>query len=174
MTLAVDQEACLFLTKHSDEPFFTIPAYYNIINKKDNPNFATEMATLKKSAKLLADPKAGFESKDAEDRFLTAALVLTRYQAVKPGTIGQPKMEPISAEESKQILLAIAEANWTSTAPGMFMMNPQAMFNRLPNKTGWTQPMDFKLFPEKAKEWLKANAGSYRVQKYVSEKPSDK
>ncbi len=172
--LNLDQEACLFLTKHADEPFFTLPAYYDVISKKDNPGFAKEMETIKKAAKLLSDPKAGFESKEAEDRFLTAALVLTRYQKIAPGTVGQPKTEPIGAEESKKILLALADADWTNNGPGFSMMNPQMMFNRLPNKTDWVQPTDFKVFPEEAKKWLKTHAETYRVQKFVSEKPSEK
>lgn len=167
--LVLDQEACLFLTKHPDEPFYTLPAYYDVISKKDNPAFAKEMETVKKAAKLLADPKEGFESKDAEERFLTAALVLTRYQRVAPGTVGQPKTAPIGAEESKKILLAIADADWVNAGTGFARMNPQMMFNRLPNKAGWVQPTDFKVFPEAAKKWLKDNAETYRVQKYISE-----
>jgi hypothetical protein len=170
--LEADQEACLFLTKHPTEPYFTISAYYNIINKKDNANFDKEMAAVKKAAKLLSDTKAGFASKAAEDRFLTAALLLTRYQVIRPGTMGAPKTEAISPEESKQILLGIADGDWVNNArdPFMFSMNPQAMFNRLQNKTGWTQPKDFKNLPEEAQKWLRANAETYRVQRNVAEK----
>ena len=176
--LEVGQEACMFLTKHPDEPFYTLQSYTDVLNKKDNPNFAKEMEPVRKAAKLLSDPKAGFDSKDAEDRFLTAALLVTRYQTVRPTATGQPKLEPISAEESKQILLAIADADWAPKAvvgPQFFAMTPQNTFNRLQNKTGWTQPKDFRQFPDEAKKWLKANAETYRVQKYVSsEKPMEK
>jgi hypothetical protein len=176
--LEVGQEACLFLIKHPDEPFYTLQNYNDILNKKDNPNFAKEIELVRKAGKLLADPKAGFESKDAEDRFLTAALLVTRYQTVRPTGTGQPKLEPISAEESKQILLAIADADWAPkpvVGPQFFAMTPQNIFNRLQNKPGWTPPKDFRQLPDEAKKWLKANAETYRVQKYVSsEKPAEK
>src|SRR6516165_6901582 len=35
-SLAVDQEACLFLQKHADEPFFVIQNSNDVVNKKDN------------------------------------------------------------------------------------------------------------------------------------------
>ena len=170
VSLSVDQEVCLFLTKHSDEPFYVIQNYNDVLNKKDNPNFEKQVEPVRKAAKLLADPKAGLASKDTEERFLTAALLLTRYQTNRPGTVGQPKTEAVAADESKQILLAIADADWTKAAPEYFAMTPQNMFNRLQNKTGWTQPRDFKQFPDEAKKWLRANAETYRVQKFVSEK----
>ena len=171
-TLAVDQEACLYLTKHSTESFFTLPAYYDVVNKKDNPNFAKEIEWVKKAAKLLADPKTGFASKDAEDRFITAALLLSRYQRRVFGTVGEPKSEPISAEESKQILLALLDADWTNAGrdPQIARTSPQLFFSMLPNKPGWTQPKDYKQFPDEARKWLKANAETYRVTKIVSEK----
>jgi len=168
--LEVGQEACLFLTKHPDEPFYTIPAYYDIINKKDNPNFDKEMESIKKGAKLLSDPKAGLDSKSADDRYLTAALLLTRYLAVRPSPM-PPKTEPIAAEESKKILQALADADWTKNEPMMWQMNPQAMFNRLQHKSGWTQPQNVKEIPEAAKRWLRANAESYRIQRNVYDKP---
>jgi hypothetical protein len=175
--LEVGQEVCLFVVKHPEEPFYTIQANTDILNKKDNPNFAKTLEPIKQAAKLLADPQTGFASKDAEERFLTAALLVVRYQTARPTASGQPKLEPISAEESKQILQALAEADWAKplAGPQFMAITPLNIFNRLQNKPGWTPPKDFRQFPDEAKKWLKANAETYRVQKYVSsEKPAEK
>ena len=52
-------------------------------------------------------------------------------------------------------------------------MNPQALFYQLGNKPGWTQPGDFREVPAAAKKWLKENAGTYRIERFVTE-DSDK
>ena len=51
-------------------------------------------------------------------------------------------------------------------------MTPQTMFYRLgvTAADGWTQPKDFKQFPEAAKKWLTDNADKYRIQRFVREK----
>jgi len=171
VNLTVGQEACLFLVKHPTKDFYTLNAYYDVLNKTDNPNFGTETGEVKRVARLLANPKAGLTSKDKEERFQTASLLITKYRTPRP-YIEKPKMETVPAAESKLILEALADADWTM-APGragVFMMNPQAMFYRL-NLTpadGWVQPKDFKEFPAEAKKWLKANAGKYRLQRYAS------
>lgn len=173
-TLAKDQEALLFLTKAPRESFYVGTMYYNIINKKGNANFAKEVSEAKRYAKMLAEPMAGLESKNKEDRFLTAAMLLTRYRTPKGFVAGKPPAtEPIDAKESKLILLAMADANWGPPRPGMFQMNPQAMFYRLglkPGEAGWNQPKDFRQFPEAAKKWLKEHADTYRIQKFVEPK----
>lgn len=174
-TLAKDQEALLFLTKAPRESFYVGNMYYNIINKKGNANFTKEVAEAKRYAKMLAEPMAGLESKNKEERFLTAALVLTRYRtprAFVPGKV--PTTEPIDAKESKLILLALADADWGPPRPGLWSMNPQTMFFRLglkPGEEGWTQPRDFRQVPEAAKKWLKEHADTYRIQKFAEPKP---
>src|SRR5262249_49734230 len=39
VTFTLDQEACLFLTKHHSGDFYTAPAYFSVINKQGNANF---------------------------------------------------------------------------------------------------------------------------------------
>src|SRR5262249_11390638 len=144
--------------KHPKEDFYTAQNYFDVIDKK-SPNFAKELAEAKKAAKLLADPKAGLKAKDADDRFLTAAMLIIRYKTPKGDGA---KLAPVDADQSKLILLALADADWSPKA-GRFMMTPQAMFSRLgvTAADGWTPPKDYKEFPDQAKKWLKANAGKY-------------
>jgi len=175
--LVKDQEVCLLLNPHHEGNFYTAPAIGGaIIKNKDNPQaFNTEVDEVKRCVKLLANPKAGLESKDANERLLTVGLLLTRYRA-QPAYVQNPKLVDIDAKQSKAILLTLAEADWAKVTPGMFQMNPQNLFFRLglTAKDGWTQPKDFKQVPEAAKQWLKDNADKYRIQRFVAPEKSEK
>jgi hypothetical protein len=175
-TLALEQEACLFLVKHPTEDFYVGQAYYDVINKKDNADFDKNLDEVKRAVKLLADPMAGLKSKSNDERFQTAALLVARYRTPRPG---QTKTEPIDSEESKQILLALADADWNPKpmpGPAGFQTNPQAIFFRLnlQPQDGWTQPKDPKDIPDAARQWLKDNAGKYRLEHFVADKKGDK
>jgi hypothetical protein len=161
------QEVCLFLTEHADGAFYTAPAYFSVIDKKDNPNFEKDVAEVKRCAKLLDNPKEALKSKNADDRFLTAALLLQKYRSQRQGA---GKQEQIDAEESKQILHAIADADWKKQVVG-FQLTPLTAFYSLglTPDDGW-KPMNGTQIPEAAKEWLTKNADTYRIKRFVVEK----
>lgn len=169
VNLVPGQEACLFLTKAPKATYYLAGAYYNVINKAGNNNFENEVKEAKRCGKLLADPMKNLKSDKNEDRFLTAAMLMSRIRKTgypNPADRNQ-KTEPIAAEESKLILQAIADADWSNNNPVMFRMNPSMTFNMLGQKEGWTQPRDYREFPEAAKKWLKDNASTYRIQRVV-------
>jgi hypothetical protein len=173
VTFTLNQEACLFLTKHHEGDFYTAPMYFSVINKQGNANFDKEMDEVKHGAKLLADPKAGLAAEDKADRLLTAGMLVARYRQRRPSD-GEPKTQPIDAELSKKILRTLADTDWAArpARPGPFQMTPQNIFFQL-NLTaadGWTAPKDFKQLPEKAKQWCADNADKYRIQRFVWEK----
>lgn len=171
-TLSLDQEALIFVTKHPTEDFYLGQAYFDVINKTGNQDFDKNLDEVKRCVKLLADPMGALKGKNADDRFLTAAMLVARFRTQKPG---ETKSEPIDAEESKLILQALADADWTpkpGAGLGGLQMNPQAVFFRL-NLTpadGWTPPKDAKEIPDAAKQWLKDNTGKYRIERFVAEK----
>jgi hypothetical protein len=172
--LTIGQEACMFLTKHSGADFYTPPMYFSVIDKK-TPDFEASIDEVKKCARLLADPKASLEAKKADDRLLTAALLLFRYRTPRFG--GVQKTEPIDPTESKLILTALADADWGPPAGGTtYQMTPMALFHQLgaTEKDGWKPPVDFEQFPRDARKWLKENAGKYRIERFVAEKKKDK
>src|SRR5437773_2771512 len=68
-----------------------------------------EIADATQCAKLMENAKESLQSKDQKDRYLTAALLITQYRTMR--TQGA-KTEKVSVEESKLILLALAEADW--------------------------------------------------------------
>ena len=176
--LSLQQEGCLFLVKHPEEDFYIGLNYYDMIGKQDNGNFDKDMEEVKRCVKLLADPAAGFKAKSADDRLLTAAMLVTRCRTQRPGAV---KTEPIDAEQSKQILLALADADWTPKAvvgPGRFTalpLNAQSIFFQLglTEKDGWTPPKDAAAIPDAARQWLKDNAEKYRIERFVAEKKND-
>jgi hypothetical protein len=175
-SLVLDQEAMLFLVKHPEADFYVMPAYYSVIDKK-SPGFANDLAEVQKAARLLADPKASLESKNADERLLTAGLLISRFRTPR---VGAPaKTEPIDATQSKLILQTLADADWKA-APrpgiGLYLMTPQALFFRLglQAKDGWVQPKDGKAIPEAAQKWLKDNADTYRIERFVAAEKTEK
>jgi hypothetical protein len=176
INLAVGVESVLFLVQHPTKDFYTVNAYYDVINKAGNPGFATTVADVKRYAKMLANPKPGLESKDKEERFLTAALLISRYRTPRIVPAGAPpKTELVSVAESKLILEALADADWTSPRPGLMQFSPRQSFYQLglTPADGWTQPKDFKQIVPEATKWLKANAGTYRIQRYLRERKGE-
>src|ERR1700738_5017845 len=99
-------------------------------------------------------------------------MLETRYRTPKAWA---QKTEAIGAEESKRILQALAEADWTPKPGDAFVTTPDKAFAQLglTDKDGWAQPADFKDYPEAAKKWLKENADKYRIQRFVADEKKD-
>jgi hypothetical protein len=177
-----DQEVLVFLNPHFEANFLEATVYYNVIDKKGNANFEKDLAEVKKYAKLLANPKDGLTSKDKDERFTTAAMLVAQYRARRPG-VNEPKTEAVDAETSKLILTALAEADWKANT-GFNRLSPMMTFQQLgvTEKDGFTPPareimgqkqVDFQKYPEAAQQWLKDNAGKYKIQRFVYEEKKD-
>ena len=106
-------------------------------------------------------------------RCVVAALLIARYRTPRPFT-PMPKTEAIAAEQSKLILEALSGADWGNVPGRNWALSPQGLFFRLglTPGDGWVQPKDFKQLPTEAKKWLKANSGTYRIQRYVAAPPA--
>jgi hypothetical protein len=180
-TLQIEQECCLFLTKHPDADFYIATGTAaDVINKKDNDAFDKTLEEVKGAVKLLADPMEALKGKNAEDRTTVAEMLISRYRMPRPMTTGE-KTEKIDAEESKLILQALSDADWKQKndgprRPGLpFQLSPQNSFFQLnlTEKDGWTPPRDLNDLPEAAKKWLKDNAGKYRIERFAAEEKKD-
>jgi hypothetical protein len=180
--LTLNQEACLFLTRHHKGDFYILSTLAPVINKQGNTNFDKDVDQVKHCFKLLADPKGGLKAENKADRLLTANMLMTQFSAPKPST-GKRTMKPIDPELSKQILLVLADADWEARPAGLggFMLTPRAIFGRfqsqLTEKDGWKPPktpqeaQEFnKHFNENAKKWCKENADKYVIKRVVFEK----
>jgi len=164
-------EVILFLRPHFDANFHVAPNYYDGIFKSPNSGFEQLVPEIKRAGKLLNDPTAGLTSKDVKDRTETATLLIARYRGPDYSDPNR-KQEPIDARESKLILEALAGADWGKGEGRWDRVTPAAAFAalNLTPKDGWTPPQDFSKFPEAAKKWLRENAGTYRVKKWVEDK----
>jgi hypothetical protein len=163
----VGMEGVFFLTHNADAGFYTAQGGLQFL-AKNSPTFEKDVTLLKRCVKLLEDPNASLKSKEAEDRFLTAAILVARYRMKKVPTA---ETELVDAEQSKLILQALAGADWTP--PMDFThLSPLMVFGKLPltEKEGWTQPKDPKTYPTAAQQWVKEHAGTYRIPRFVAEK----
>lgn len=166
----VGQEGCYFLTRLTGD---VQDAYYFAEGglsflAKDSPSYAKDLALVKRCVKILEDPNAALKGKNAEERFLAAAMLVARYST--PKAVGA-KREPIDAEQSKEILQALAAADWTPPADST-QLSPLMVLGRLPltAQDGWAPPKDVKALPAYAQQWVRDHVDTYRIQKFVAEK----
>jgi hypothetical protein len=165
----VGMEGCFFLTKHGVGGFYLAPGGLNFLNKK-NPSFDKDIVLLKRCVKILQEPNAALKAKNAEERFLAAAMLLAQYRTRKSP---KDQTEPIDAEQSKLILKALASADWTPTTD-LMKLSPRLVLYRLPltKKDGWEPPAanDAKALAAYAQKWLNDHADTYRIQRFVAKK----
>jgi hypothetical protein len=168
--LTVNQDGCFFLRKHPREPFYVAQVAYDVLDRGKMKEFDKELALVKRCAGLLKDPDAGLKAKDAEDRLLTAAMLIFRYRTPLWVYTGKPKTEPIDAEQSKLILKTLAEGDWT-VQEGPAPLQPLALFLRLglTEDDDWEPPTKLKEFAGAAQKWLHDKGRTYRLQRYVPE-----
>src|SRR5262249_59165416 len=92
-------------------------------------DFGKQVDFIRRAVKLLADPIATLTSKDAEERLITASLLIQRYSTLRRAKGGRTKRVPIPAEESKLILTALYEADWNKSRTEPY--GPMGTFHRL-------------------------------------------
>jgi hypothetical protein len=167
--LAVGQEGCYFLIKHIVGDFYTIAPMIAPLDKKAE-TYAKDLERVKTLTKILADPAAALKATEPKERLTAASMLILSYTAPRYNA----KQIEIPADESKQILTILSEANWALDDADLFVA-PRTLFSRLglQPKDGFTAPVvtpgvDATPAMEKAaKEWLKANRDTYRIQKNV-------
>lgn len=167
--MPIGYEGCFFLHEQADQTVFTLSArFYDYpIQKENNPGFAKQVEEFKKLARLLNDPKAGLASKNAEERFLTAAMLVMHYRTFQPELhVAADKTQAIDADLSKLILRALAESDWNNNAAD-FRMTAWRVFGLL----GVTEKDGFKPAAldrvAEAKAWLKKSEESFRITTFV-------
>jgi hypothetical protein len=171
MNVAPGQQALLFLKKHPTADFYPSGTQYLFIDKRA-AGFDKDLAAAKRCAELLGDPEKYLSSKNAEERLTTAGLLLGRY--LRPSA-GEVKREPIPAQESKLILLALADGEWDKLDSPSGFAAPLLFYQLgLKEADGWTPPKDVAKVRDEATKWLRANADKYRIQRVVPVKAETK
>ena len=173
MQLQVGQDGMFAVAKHHKENFYLAPNQSSFITREGNQGFDAEVKTAKQLAKVMGSPVAALKADDKQDRYLAAAILVTKYRNVANPTGKVMKQEPIDAEESKLILQAIAGGDWT---PGRFnatVPNPFELFNQL----GITPKDGYNLvnvrtqqdIAQHMQKWLDENNGKYRINRQVAD-----
>jgi hypothetical protein len=168
--LGSGKEYLLLLSRHAAEPTYRVMQAFDAVEKIDSAAFDGETKTVRRATQVLSGPKEALQAKNADDRLLAAALLIWRYRTGRPGAV---KTEPIDAEESKLILKALREADWKKFLPEL-RTSALVLFQQLglTAKDGWTPPKVVKNYQEEftaaAQDWLKRNAPTYRIQRFVA------
>jgi hypothetical protein len=135
-----------------------------------DPRYEKDLAAARRLGRLLEDPEKGLKSAEAEDRLLTAYLLVLRhcYVPFRHGETG--KTQPIDAEQSKRILLALAEGDWQKN--GQEARDALGAL-QLAVKFGAPAMKDFppqrgeEQWAAAAKQWLKQNAETYHIHRLL-------
>jgi hypothetical protein len=169
----VGKEACFFLFPHFQEAFFVMPRQFGEpLAKEGNQGFNAEMRLYQHWAELIKDPEASLKSRDADDRFVTAALLVSQYRNFVPGIhVKDRKAEPIDAEQSRLILRTFATADWDEMEE-RHALPMEWLFNRLgvTTKDGWDGGKfddDENELHAAMKKWLADHSRSFRIAAFV-------
>src|SRR5262249_13861303 len=137
-------------------------------------DYKAQLDVATKAAAAIADPMKALKVEKAEDRFLAAAALVNRYRTV-PDSVESEAVK-VSAEESKLILKALTEDDWSkfdgnvpNGARAFYMLGLNA-------KEGWVQPVvvnqpgappvDFNAVLKDAfAKWLDAAGKDYQIGK---------
>lgn len=174
--LASGGQYLLFLTKHPSEGFQIIPPMALPIPASDEAKYKKAVAEVEKAATAVKDPTAALKAEKAADRGHAAVVLLTMYRTPPTGSPRLMDNEDLSADESKLLLDALAEADWATETHGISGFSAFRGLN-LTAKDGWTPPgvkPGVSVFDEYKKAfvaWRGTAAGTeYRVKKLVPKK----
>jgi hypothetical protein len=174
--LKENDEFLFFLSRHPDGGFFAMSNMSLPISVADDEG-KKALETAKKVTKALADPSKGLKSENADERFLTAAALLTRYRTYPDFASAGVDQTAIPADESRLILKALLERDWVkieANAP-----SPTQLFFTLglTDKDGWMMPkpqpgMVFNaVLKDEFARWLDGPGKDYQIKRLVPKKP---
>ncbi|HKB37280.1 MAG TPA: hypothetical protein VKD72_12570 [Gemmataceae bacterium] len=153
-----------------ENDFYIVPL--GCFCEEKSPGFKADFAVVRRLGRLLQDPDKGLKSTDAGDRLLTGYLLVLRscYVPWRRGVAGKP--EPIDAEQSKRILLALAEGDWKKNRQevrdAVAALQLSVKLGAPPLK-GFPPEEGEEQWAAAAKEWLKQHADSYRIHRLTSD-----
>jgi hypothetical protein len=172
------QEGLFFLVHQEGELPFVLPTGYDaVIPRNDNGAFDRQRRFFERLARLQANPMTGLESKDAKERLLTAALILTQYRhderVAWQGGLREVAGQ-IDPKQSRLILETVANADWQDQYPLGFWLSPRALFDKIVGAGTLRDhtPKELReLQGEKleaaAKKWLRESSMTYRIMARV-------
>jgi tetratricopeptide (TPR) repeat protein len=169
--LTEGQTGCFFLHEHPEEPFHVLAAGSDVIDAR-REEYGKALTLAGRCARLLGNTDEGLRSPDAEDRLLTAALLIFRFRTVRYVYSGSPRTEPVDAGLSHRILAVLGEGSLSDKAA----REPTGRLTLLLRlgltaEDGWRPPNDLPGITAAAETWLREHAATYRIRRYVPEEP---
>jgi tetratricopeptide (TPR) repeat protein len=170
-SLTEEQTGCFFLHKHPEESLYVLAARWEFVDRR-HEDFATALALAGRCAALLGNADEGLRSNAADDRLLTAALLIFRFRTARSAYSGDPRTELIDPELSRRILAVLREGPLTDKA-AREPTGRLTLFFRLglTEEDGWRPPRDLQGITAAAEKWLAEHAATYRIRRYVPEEP---
>lgn len=140
--------------------------------------FKEQVAEVTRALAAVADPLKALKAERAEERHAVALVVLTKYRTRTEGVAFDRFEEvPVSAEESRALLRALAERPWTAPAgradPGGYSALVQL---GLTAADGWAYPGAaagrdvVEATREALAKWLDGPGKGYRVKRFVEKR----
>lgn len=177
--LKAGQEVILFLARHPGADFYIVPGMSLPIETTTEAG-KKDLQAVKAVAAVLADPAKALKADSADARGAAAALVVLKYRQF-PAFGGETEQAALSAEESKLLLAALAEGNWSTG--GRRYDDPSTPFQAfqalgLTDKDGWVPPVvanapgappvDYgHVTRDTFVKWLDGPGKDYRIKKVV-------
>ena len=170
------QEWLFFVTKHADGGFYAIPYLTPPVDSKA-ADYKAQVGSVKKALAAIADPAKAMKAEKAEDRYNAAVAVVYNLRSVPEGTRGEIENVPLTVEESRPILKALAEGKWKAEIASQ-AFNGFSAFSMLglEEVDGWKppEPQPGQEFTEQTREafakWLDGAGKDYRIKKIVPKK----
>ncbi len=162
-------EGCLYLKKHPTADFYTFDYMSQPLDAKAQ-QFEQEVAGAKKMLLAATDPVKALKAEKADDRFLAAAYLLTRYTTRPAGKVEEVA---VPAEEKALLLDALLAANWAAEPNGA--PAPANVVSRLTqDRPGAFRPKpftgngDYNAFMKaEFKAWAAGDGATYELKKFV-------
>jgi len=173
--LKENDEFLFFLSRHPDGGFFVMPNMSPPMSLEGDEG-KKALDVVKKVTAALADPMKGLKSASADERYLTASALLSRYRNPPDFAVGGVDQTAIPADESRLILKILLERDWVKPDPNN--VSPTQLFFSLglSDKDGWSMPkvqpgMTFNaVLKDEFSKWLAGPGKDYQIKKMVLKK----
>ncbi len=183
------QEFLFFLAKHPSGAFYMMPGMSPPVDMKDEQG-KKELVAVKRITTTLADPMKSLKSDKPDVRAETATALVLKYRSY-PEMGGEVDQVAIPAAESKLILKALTEGDWSADAgrgrPYGETLSPMMAFGSLglTPKDGWIQPVivnapgappiDYNaVMKTEFAKWVEGPGKDFQINKLVPKKPVQK
>ena len=165
-------EGCLYLRKHPTAGFYTFDYMTTPLEATDD-RYVREVAVAKKMLSAATDPVAALKAEQADDRYLAAVYLLTRYTTRPEGKVEEVA---VPAEEKALLFDALLSIEWDLNRddPLLSSVAPSNVISQLSRgRAGAFNPKPFSGGDYNAhmraefKKWVAGDGATYELKKFV-------